>query len=317
MPPDGCCDAAATASGPVRPSSAAQPWMCGQSRWPWCRSALPATSARIIAVMAVLRSRTWPGSQDTSHPFRLGACRAVWAVWSLVMVVSLMVRVMVRLPGRVPVRGGGSGRRAGHRSGRPRRPGTGLGASRWQRRRSRSRGACGWVGCRRAGGSLACLPVCRRGGLRVASGRGGGGLGGLDQLSAQVVICLGVPETRFAGRTGLAGAVGAEFGAVAFVVGGYIQGDQQVLDLADRDEDGVLSDRGERLRFRPRRYLADAGAERVVQGAFVDVRQVADENNGPGSVLVVAAGVPMPVQHVEHLGDHAQVHPVPGHAPFL
>ena len=38
--------------------------------------------------MAVLRSRGWPGSQDTSHPFRLGACRAVQSVWSLVMVVS-------------------------------------------------------------------------------------------------------------------------------------------------------------------------------------------------------------------------------------
>ena len=70
-------------------------------------------SARIIAVMAVLRSRVWPGSQDTSHPFRLGACRAVWAVWSLVMVVSWMVRVMVRLPGRVRGRGGGPGRPAG------------------------------------------------------------------------------------------------------------------------------------------------------------------------------------------------------------
>ena len=53
-----------------------------------------AVSARVIAVMAVLRSRLWPGSQDTSQPFRSGACRAVWAVWSLVMVVSLMVRVM-------------------------------------------------------------------------------------------------------------------------------------------------------------------------------------------------------------------------------
>src|SRR5260370_32008348 len=36
-------DAAATASGPVRPSSAAQPWMCGQSRWPAGRS--PALAA--------------------------------------------------------------------------------------------------------------------------------------------------------------------------------------------------------------------------------------------------------------------------------
>ena len=54
-----------------------------------------AMSARTIAVMAVLRSRVWPGSQDTSHCcWRPGACRAVWAVWSLVMVVSLMVKAM-------------------------------------------------------------------------------------------------------------------------------------------------------------------------------------------------------------------------------
>ena len=59
-----------------------------------------------------------------------------------------------------------------------------------------------------------------------------------------MVICLGVPEARLAGRTGLAGAVGAELGAVALVVGGDVQGDQEVLDLAGRDEDGVLADRG-------------------------------------------------------------------------
>ena len=41
-----------------------------------------------------------------------------------------------------------------------------------------------------------------------------------------------VPEARLAGRAGLAGAVGAELGAVAHVVGGDIQGDQEVLDLA-------------------------------------------------------------------------------------
>jgi hypothetical protein len=46
-----------------------------------------ATSARIIAVMAVLRSRAWPGSQETSQSLRPGACRAEWAVLSLVMVV--------------------------------------------------------------------------------------------------------------------------------------------------------------------------------------------------------------------------------------
>jgi len=71
------------ASGAVRPSSSAQLWMCGQS---WCPSWRPGSvvvSARVMAVMAVLRSRVWPGSQDTSQPFRSGACRAVWALWSL------------------------------------------------------------------------------------------------------------------------------------------------------------------------------------------------------------------------------------------
>ena len=74
------------ASGPVRPSSAAQLWMSGQSRWPWCRSCSAAMSARIIAVMAVLRSRVWPGSQDTSQPFRPGVSGRCgrcgrWSCW--------------------------------------------------------------------------------------------------------------------------------------------------------------------------------------------------------------------------------------------
>src|SRR6266568_3590791 len=72
-----------------------QPWTCGQSRCPSRMSPSAMVSARIIAVIAVLRSRIWPGSQDTSHRcWGPGACRAVWAVWSLVIVVSLMVRVM-------------------------------------------------------------------------------------------------------------------------------------------------------------------------------------------------------------------------------
>src|SRR5450759_3284817 len=83
------------ASGAVRPSSAAQPSMWGQSRWPSCRSPWAAVSARIIAVMALLRSRTSPGSQEACHMYwQPGASRAVWGLWSLVMVVSLMVRVM-------------------------------------------------------------------------------------------------------------------------------------------------------------------------------------------------------------------------------
>src|ERR1039457_4958545 len=88
-------ESCAMASGAVRPSSAAQPWMWGQSRWPSCRSPWAAVSARIIAVMVMLRSRIWPGSQDTSQRCaRPGASRAVWGVWSLVMVVSLIVRAM-------------------------------------------------------------------------------------------------------------------------------------------------------------------------------------------------------------------------------
>src|ERR1700722_4190493 len=69
--------------------------MSGQSQWPAGRSPLAAMSARTIAVMAVLRSGTWPGSQDPSRWCgRPGACRAVCGLRSLVMVVSVMVRVM-------------------------------------------------------------------------------------------------------------------------------------------------------------------------------------------------------------------------------
>src|SRR5271156_1798443 len=92
--PSGGWEIRAIASGAVRPSSWAQLWMWGQRRWLSCRSGSVVVSARVMAVMAVLRSRVWPGSQDTSQPFRSGACRAVWALWSLVMVVSVMVKVM-------------------------------------------------------------------------------------------------------------------------------------------------------------------------------------------------------------------------------
>jgi len=55
----------------------------------------------------------------------------------------------------------------------------------------------------------------------------------------------------------------------------------------------------------------------VVLGAFVDAGQVAEEQHCPAGVLVVAAGVAVPVQQAEHVGDEVQVHPVVGHAPFL
>ena len=124
----------------------------------------------------------------------------------------------------------------------------------------------------------------------MASGCGCRGPGRLDELSGQVVIGLGVVQAPLAIRAGLISAVGAELGAIALVVGGYVQGDQEVLDLAGRDEDGVPG-WPRRRRLRPRRYLADVGAERVVQGAFVNVREVADQHNGSGCMLVVAAGV--------------------------
>jgi hypothetical protein len=47
----------------------------GQGWWPSRRSSSPVRSARIMAMMALLRSRVWPGSQGPSHPFRLGECR--------------------------------------------------------------------------------------------------------------------------------------------------------------------------------------------------------------------------------------------------
>ena len=106
-----------------------------------------------------------------------------------------------------------------------------------------------------------------------------------------MVIGLGVVQAPLAIRAGLISAVGAELGAIALVVGGYVQGDQEVLDLAGRDEDGVRAGWPRQRRLRPRRYLADVGAERVVQGAFVNVREVADQHNGSGCMLVVAAGV--------------------------
>ena len=58
-----------------------------------------------------------------------------------------------------------------------------------------------------------------------------------------MVICLSVPQARFAGRTGLAGAIGAESDAVALVISGDVQGGQGDRDLTDRDEDGDLAGR--------------------------------------------------------------------------
>jgi hypothetical protein len=60
------------------------------------------------------------------------------------------------------------------------------------------------------------------------------------------------------------------------------------------------------------------GAGRVVPGAFPDAGQVADEADGAAGVLVVAAGVAVPVEHVQHVGDEAGGDRViAGHRRFL
>ena len=48
----------------------------------------------------------------------------------------------------------------------------------------------------------------------------------------------------------------------------------------------------------------------MVLGALVDAGQVADEDDGPAGVLVVAAGEPVPVQHVQDVGEQVQAYPV-------
>jgi hypothetical protein len=73
--PLGRLGARAIASGAVRPGSAAQAGMRGQSRCPSGRSRSPTVSARSIAVP---RSRAWPGSRDTSQLGPQGAWRAAW-----------------------------------------------------------------------------------------------------------------------------------------------------------------------------------------------------------------------------------------------
>jgi len=55
----------------------------------------------------------------------------------------------------------------------------------------------------------------------------------------------------------------------------------------------------------------------VVLGAFVDAGQVADEEDGPAGVQVVAAGEPVPVQCVQDVVEQVQADPVVFHAPFL
>ena len=64
------------------------------------------------------------------------------------------------------------------------------------------------------------------------------------------------------------------------------------LQLARWDDDRVTAVWAGRLDWRRRGWrLVDVGAERVVQGAFVDAGQVVDEQDGAGGVLGVATGV--------------------------
>ena len=133
-------DARVIASGPVRPSSAAQPWMCGQRRCPSCRSGSAAVSARIIAVMAVLRSRSLAG-QPGHLPGVLAAGRRPGGVRGLVAGHGgvgdgqghgghFRVGVMVRLPGLASGSAGGRGRFPGLRPGTAGCWGTSRGAGR-------------------------------------------------------------------------------------------------------------------------------------------------------------------------------------------
>ena len=112
-------------------------------------------------------------------------------------------------------------------------------------------------------------------------------------------------------------AVGAELGAVALVVSGNVQGDQEGLDLLGWNDDGVLAGWFGRRRFGPRRNLAEGGAERVILGALVDVPEAADHSDGLVSVLAVVFVVAVAFQDVEDVEDQAPIAVIAGHAPFF
>src|SRR5205814_8204045 len=145
------------------------------------------------------------GSQDTCQRCWLpGAWRAVCAVWSLVIVVSLMVRVMVRLPGLVRVGGCGrawfpgarrgrvAGRAASRGAGRPRsRTGGGPVAS--------GRGSAG----RRGRSSRAC--PCRP---AADPGRGDGRLGGAVRVRGVSCRDRSLAGLLVGGEPGLTGRLG-------------------------------------------------------------------------------------------------------------
>ena len=178
------------ASGAVRPSSAAQPWMCGQRRCPGCR---PPSAAGVgedhggDGGVAVQEPAGEPGDLPgvLAAGGRAGGVRGVVAGHGVVgdgqgHGWSLPGGVMVRLPGLVLVRGGGCGRFPGLRPGTAGWRGTSRGAG---RRRS-GRGAALWppvVGERQVVGFLhfgqvlfRCPRVRDRGRAGLAAGSGSG-----------------------------------------------------------------------------------------------------------------------------------------------
>ena len=52
-------------------------------------------------------------------------------------------------------------------------------------------------------------------------------------------------------------------------------------------------------------------------GAFVDVGQIADEHNGEPDVLVIGAGVAVPVKGAKDVVDQIWSQPLAGHAPLF
>ena len=76
-------------------------------------------------------------------------------------------------------------------------------------------------------------------------------------------------------------------------VGRLVRGDARAISPQLRDAVAALYDA-----WWDKRAPERTRAERMLLGAFVDVRQVADEQDGPGRMLGVAAGVAVPVEYV-------------------
>ena len=114
------------------------------------------------------------------------------------------------------------------------------------------------------------------------------------------------------------GQLGAGGGAVAFVVGGFVQGGHDGADLGGRVDDGVLICLGCGGPGFGRHGLVEVGAVGGVAGAFVDVGEVADHADGLAGVLVVVLVVAVAFQDVQDLEDEAPGHAViAGHVRFF